>query len=137
VVRRHLTFVRLDVSKYGDSIEVDLAVDSPPLFPVELVGGIPTLASRDLAARKVLAVLDRAEGRDFTDLWNLARDHGKEETIAWAQQLDPGVTAGEVAAAFGQLGRLRDDELPCEPLDRVVVREWFATWSEQLRSEQD
>ncbi len=79
-VRQHQTFVRLVASRDDDSIEVDLAVDSPPIFPVEVVNGIPTLAPQDLAARKVLAVLDRAEGRDFTDLWTLAREHGQTET---------------------------------------------------------
>lgn len=133
-VRQHQTFVRLVASRDDDSIEVDLAVDSPPIFPVEVVNGIPTLAPQDLAARKVLAVLDRAEGRDFTDLWTLAREHGQTETIAWVRQLDDGVSASQIAAAFDQLTRLRDDELPCESLDRPIVREWFTTWSEHLRS---
>lgn len=133
-VRQHQTFVRLVASRDDDSIEVDLAVDSPPIFPVEVVNGIPTLAPQDLAARKVLAVLDRAEGRDFTDLWTLAREHGQTETIAWVRQLDDGVTASQIAAAFDQLARLRDDELPCDSSERPIVREWFTTWSEQLRS---
>lgn len=132
--RRHPTFVRLVASRDRDSIEVDLAVDSPPIFPVEVVDGIPTLAPQDLAARKVVAILDRAEGRDFTDLWTLAREYGKAETIAWARQLDDGVTASQIAAAFDQLARLRYDELPCDSPERPIVREWFTTWSEQLRS---
>ncbi len=132
--RRHQTFVRLVAGRDRDSIEVDLAVDAPPIFPVEILDGIPTLAPQDLAARKVLAVLDRAEGRDFTDLWTLAQAHGKGETIAWARKLDDGVTASQIAAAVDQLARLRDDELPCDSPDRPIVREWFTTWSEQLRS---
>ena len=36
--------------------------------------------------------------------------------------------------ALDQLARLRDDELPCDSPDRPIVREWFTTWSEQLRS---
>jgi len=92
------------------------------------------LDPRDLAARKVLAVLDRAEGRDFTDLWVLAREHGRAETITWAEQLDSGVTAGQIAAAFDQLDRIHDDDLPCRRSDRPAVRIRFARWSEQLRS---
>ncbi len=76
----------------------------------------------------------RPEGRDFTDLWTLAREYGKAETIAWARQLDDGVTASQIAAAFDQLARLRYDELPCDSPERPIVREWFTTWSEQLRS---
>lgn len=101
---------------------------------MEVVDGIPTLAPQDLAARRVLAILDRAEGRDFTDLWTLAREHGKAETIAWARQLDDGVTASQIAAAFDQLARLRDDELPCDSPERPIAREWFTRWSEQLQS---
>lgn len=137
VVRRHQTFVRLVASNGDESIEVDLAVDSPPTFPVQMVDGIPVLASQDLGARKVLAVLDRAEGRDFTDLWILAREHGRAEIIVWARQLDAGVTTGQIAAAFDHLDRLHDDELPCEGPDRSAVRAWFASWSERLRSEPD
>ncbi len=133
-MRRHQTFARLVASRRTDSIEVDLAVDSPPIFPIEIIDGIPTLAPQDLAARKVLAALDRAEGRDFTDLWALAHEHGRDDTIAWALELDAGITTDQIAAAFDQLDRLLDDELPCRPADRPKVRAWFATWSAQLRS---
>lgn len=69
VIRRHITFTRLLATIRDETIEIDLAVDSPLLFPIEHLDGRPTLAPQDLAARKILAILDRAEGRDFTDLW--------------------------------------------------------------------
>lgn len=133
VIRRHTTFARFVATFDGGTIEIDLAVDSPPLFPIEHVDEVPTLAPEDLAARKVLAVLDRAEGRDFTDLWTLAQRCGRDECIAWAQQLDPGVTDTSVAHAFDQLARLRDDELPCPAREQPDVRQWFAEWSRELR----
>jgi len=67
-VRDHVTFARLLTTLDDETIEVDLAVDSPPLFPLQQVDGIPTLRAEDIAARKILAILDRSEGRDFTDL---------------------------------------------------------------------
>ena len=134
VVRQHQTFVRLIASQNGDSIEVDLAVDVAPIFPVDVIHGVPTLSPQDLAARKVLAILDRAEGRDFTDLWALARSHGRTDTVTWAQRLDPSITLIQIAVAFDQLARLHDDELPCASSDRSAVREWFAAWSEHLRA---
>lgn len=132
VRRRHDTFTRLVAMFDGEMIEVDLAVDSPPLFAVESIEGIPILAPQDLAARKVLAVLDRGEGRDFTDLWALARRFTRSSCIAWATQLDAGVTDEQVAHAFAQLARLDDEELPCRPEDRAAVREWFRQWGADL-----
>lgn len=134
VIRHHATFARLVATLDGETIEIDLAVDSPPMFPIKHVDGIPTLAPEDLAARKILAALDRAEGRDFTDLWILAQRCGRDECVAWAHQLDAGVTNTSVAHAFDQLARLRDDELPCRPRERPDVRKWFADWSRNLRS---
>ncbi|MBX3287512.1 MAG: hypothetical protein KF703_19345, partial [Actinobacteria bacterium] len=61
--RELITFARFVVTRDGDAVEIDLAVDSPPLFPLEVVDGLPVLSGPDLAARKVLAILDRAEGR--------------------------------------------------------------------------
>ncbi len=68
IVRCHQTFHRLNATRHDDSVEIDLAVDSPRLFPTTIIDGIPLLDPRDLAARKILAILDRSEGRDFTDL---------------------------------------------------------------------
>lgn len=132
VRRQHDTFARLVAAFDDEFIEVDLAVDSPPLFAIECVDGIPTLCPQDLAARKVLAVLDRAEGRDFTDLWALSRRFGRSSCLAWATQLDAGVADEHVARAFALLVRLDDEELPCPPDDRTAVREWFGQWGAEL-----
>lgn len=128
LVRDHVTFARLLATLDGETIEIDLAVGSPPLFPLQQVDGIPALTAGDLAARKVLAILDRTEGRDFTDLWALSTRLGRAECIAWAQQLDSGVSGHDIAEAFTRLERLGDEELPCAPLERTAVRTWFDGW---------
>jgi len=46
VVRDHVTFARLLATLDRETIEVDLAVDSPPLFPLERVDGIQRSPSR-------------------------------------------------------------------------------------------
>ncbi len=66
------TFVRIEVSDGEDRCEVDLAVDYRAL-PTEPSDYGPTLAVRELAANKVLALFDRAEARDFLDLAELTR----------------------------------------------------------------
>ena len=132
VDRELVTFARLIATRDGDAVEIDLAVDSPPLFPIEVVDGLPVLSAQDLAARKVLAILDRAEGRDFTDLRAIADRYSQEACIRWAQELDAGVRASDVASAFTKLTRLGDDELPCSPEVVPALRTWFEEWSAHL-----
>lgn len=132
VARSHQTFARLVARKGPITVDVDLAVDSPPLFPVVEIDGLPVLAAQDLAARKVLAILDRAEGRDFSDLLALADLFSRSDCVAWAQQLDAGVSPVAVADAFDQLRRLRDREIPSDDPERI--RHDFANWAAELRS---
>jgi len=132
VVRRHVTFTRLLATIRDETIEIDLAVDSPLIFPIEHVDGLPTLSPQDLAARKVLAILDRAEGRDFTDLWALALRFSRPECVRWAKQLDSGVADEDIARAFGRLARLDDNELPCIESERPTIRNRFAEWATEL-----
>lgn len=132
VIRQHQTFTRLLATKNDDNVEIDLAVDSPPLFPIEIVDGLPLLAAQDLAARKILAIIDRAEGRDFTDLDALQKQYGQSSCIDWAQQLDPGLTTSVIADAFGKISRLDDTELPTPEPD--TIRTSFANWIHDLGS---
>lgn len=129
-VRLHQTFVRLIATRGVDAVEIDLAVDSPRLFPITTIEGIPLLDPRDLAARKVLAILDRAEGRDFTDLEALQRRYDRADIVSWAQQLDSGITQSAIARAFGQIGRLDDTDLPTT--DSPQTRHTFATWIAEI-----
>lgn len=66
------TFVRIEVSDGDDRCEIDPAIDYRAL-PAEPSDYGPTLAVRELAANKVLALFDRAEARDFLDLVELTR----------------------------------------------------------------
>lgn len=132
VDRELVTFARLLVTRNGDAVEIDLAVDSPPLFPLEVVDGLPVLSGADLAARKVLAILDRAEGRDFTDLKALADRYSKSACIQWARDLDGGVRAADIASAFTKLDRLLAADLPCPPAEVPALRTWFRRWSTEL-----
>jgi hypothetical protein len=132
VERALTTFARLVVDQGDDEVEIDLAVDSPPLFPLEAVLDLPVLAGPDLAARKVLTVVDRAEGRDFTDLRALAGLYSQAECIEWAQQLDDGLRPADIARAFRTLDRLDEDDLPC-PADEIdELREWYRRWAEHV-----
>jgi len=137
VDREHTTFARLVAVRAEQAVEIDLAVDSPPLFPIDYALGLPVLTGQDLAARKVLSILDRAEGRDFTDLRVLATRYSRVECIRWAQELDGGVRAVEIARAFTRLGRLGDADLPCEHVAVSDVRAWYEQWAADLLARPD
>lgn len=130
-VRAHQTFTRLVATRDNNAVEIDLAVDSPRLFPTTTHAGIPMLDLRDLAARKILAILDRAEGRDFTDLEALQHRYDRTDIVRWVQQLDTGVSAAAIADAFGQIRRLDDTELPTTHAQQT--RQLFTTWTSELR----
>lgn len=134
-IRRHPTFVRMVASLDGAETEVDLAVDPPPLFPLQQVDGLPVLSPPDLAARKVLAIVDRAEGRDFTDLFALALEFGRSDCLSWAHLLDPGLQEDEIVESFGNLDRLGDTELPT--LQPATIRAWFSEWATEIREGSD
>lgn len=131
-VRWHLTFVRLIATKRSESVEVDLAVDSPLLFPPDSNHGLPVMAAQDLAARKVLATLDRVAGRDFTDLKVLSESFSRANCVEWAMQLDRGIRPADIANSFSRLDLLSDDELPCPPDEALSVRKWFSDWGAEL-----
>jgi hypothetical protein len=82
-VRDGVTFCRLVVSG-SDSLVVDLALDTPPSRPptASFIG--PTFDLEELAGRKTLALFDRAEARDFTDVYALVQRYGKELLLARA-----------------------------------------------------
>lgn len=130
VVRSHETFGRLIAAKDGEEVEIDLAVDSPRLFPTEVIDDIPMLAEPDLAARKVLAILDRSEGRDFTDLEALQATLGREQCVRWAKELDTGVTNEAIASSFSNLNRLDDSELPTTT--PASTRSLYDQWRAEL-----
>lgn len=129
--RVHETFTRMAAERNQETVEIDLAVDSPPLFPVQMVNGLPVLALEDLAGRKILAIMDRAEGRDYTDLHALAAHFGRRSCIEWARQLDAGLTVSAIANAFAKIDRLADDELPTH--QEESVRALFSEWGRELR----
>lgn len=87
-------FVRIEVSGESDRCEIDLAVDYRAL-PAEPSEYGPTLAVRELAANKVLAVFDRAEARDFLDLAELTAQFELRALMELASEKDRGFdTAG-------------------------------------------
>lgn len=135
VVQESATFARLVVEGAGEDVLVDLAVDSPPIAAISTTSLGPTLAPRELAGRKLLALFGRAEARDFADVYALTQRFDRETMLAEATALDPGFDRRVLAQMMGTLGRFADDEIPL-PLDTVSdARTYFARWADELGDE--
>jgi len=127
------TFCRLVVHGPQDLL-VDIALDSPPLNPATASFMGPTFAPQELAARKLLALFDRAEARDFADVYVLLRTYTKSELLTWAKDIDAGFDAGFLAEQLGTLRRFRDSDLPVESASAEQLREFFDVWIHELNS---
>lgn len=132
VVHDGPTFCRIVVTKGDDETLVDLAIDSPPHGrPVFTVLG-PTLAPRELAGRKVLALFGRAEARDFADVYVLAQRFGKTALIEQAVELDSGFDHAVLAQMMRTLARFEDDELPLAAETVLRARAFFEDWASEI-----
>jgi hypothetical protein len=127
------TFCRLVVHGSEDLL-VHIALDSPPMQPATASFLGPTLAPQELAARKLLALFDRAVARDFADVYVLLQTYTKCQLLAWAKDIDAGFDASVLAEQLGTLRRFLDGDLPVEGSSALRVREFFAEWSEELSS---
>jgi hypothetical protein len=131
-VREAPTFCRLVVVGPEEELLVDLAVDSPPGLPpvVSLAG--PTYDPEELAGRKVIALFDRAEARDFVDVYALAHRYGKPLLLDRAAQVDVGFDVQVFSQMLQSLDRFEDSDVPCA--DVGTLRRFFAAWGDELRS---
>lgn len=120
------TFRRLELHHAGNALLVDLAIDTPPVGTINLTDVGPTFALEELAARKLLALFDRAAARDFADLETLARQFDVHELLALAGDIDGGFDIATFAEMLRTIGRFSDDELAATGSDPMTIRR-FAT----------
>lgn len=126
------TFCRLLLA--GDEeLLVDLAVDSPPNSPPSLSVAGPTFGLEELAGRKVTALFDRAEARDFADVYVLAQRYEPELLLRLAAEIDAGFDIAVFASMLRSLERFGDSDIPV-PAEAVAdLRSFFETWRSRLR----
>ena len=125
------TFCRLVVHGQEDLL-VDIALDSPPLQPLTASFLGPTFAPDELAGRKLLALFDRAEARDFADVFVLLQTYTKSQLLTWAKDIDAGFDPGVLAEQLGTLVRFLDSDLPVEGASSAQLREFFDLWRHEL-----
>lgn len=130
-VRDGDTFCRLIVHGHEDLL-VDLAVDSAPIgTPIVTFVG-PAFDRLELAGRKLVALFDRAEARDFGDVFVLTQRYGKAALIEQARQVDAGLDEAVLAEMMGRLDRFTDGEIPVDPDQVSGLRGFFAAWRSEL-----
>jgi hypothetical protein len=133
LIRRAVTFARLVVTGPEESVLVDLAVDATPERPPTMSVAGPTLDPDDLAARKVIALFDRAEARDFADVYTLATRYGPARLLELAAAADAGFDVDVFADMLESLARFADEEIPAPGGDVTAIRAFAADWAASLR----
>ncbi len=116
----------------GGDVLVDIAIDvsagRPPV--VSVVG--PTFDPEELAGRKLVALFDRAEARDFADVFVLAKRFDRKTLLDRAAEVDRGFDTSVLAVAMRTLDRFADHEIPTGDTNPDELRAFFSTWADEL-----
>jgi hypothetical protein len=115
------------VTPDGLVIPVSLGVQPRSQPAVALAVG-PVIHLADLAAGKVSAMANRAEVRDFIDVAALHERFSREQLLALAADVDPGLTAEDYAAAIRQLAAYPDTLFARYGADAAAIRAAFNGW---------
>ena len=124
-------FARL-VLKDEESLVVDFGIDSPPIAPSYLSEIGPTFAPEELAGRKLLALFDRAEARDFADIFALRSKIDKETLVSRARQLDNGFDIEVFSVVIRSVSRFDPEDFHPEESAFPAIVEHFHTWANDL-----
>lgn len=131
-IRDSATFRRVAVRRADEKMLVDLAIDSPPLGAPTMTTLGPTYPVAELAARKVLALFDRAEARDFVDIHSLAEHFNLDHLTDIAGQLDSGFTTELLAESLASHQRFSDEEFTALGVGPSKLRDFIDHWRTQL-----
>lgn len=126
------TFCRLLIEG-SEQLLVDLALDSTPGWPASASVVGPTYAPAELAGRKLIALFDRAEARDFADVYALMATFDKDTILLRAAEVDAGFDLQVLATMLDSLDRFPDDAIPVNAVEIPRLRAFFADWADHLR----
>jgi predicted nucleotidyltransferase component of viral defense system len=138
VVRAFPTFAELSVSGHGETLKVDLAEDTPFRLAPANPGAAEGLALDDLAdisANKVAALFDRAQPKDFVDVYFLAQDRAAlEDLVKEAQTKHLGMDDYWLAQAFARVRNVNVLPRMVRPLTLRELQDFFiAASAEAMR----
>lgn len=120
-------FARFRVTSSDASTLVDLTWDAR-LFPPERAGAGMVLAEAELAADKLLAVAERGEPRDYTDLAALVDRRGFWDVYATAVQKQPGLDPRQLIYAFRLFGGIPPESFGIPTVDYQQLRAVVGGW---------
>lgn len=124
-------FVRLHV-KGTDEVLIDIATDVAAQYPSQFSILGPTFNHEELAGRKLLALFDRAEARDFADVFVLAQHFGKELLLVRASEIEISLNTDVLAQMMRSVVRYSDAELPIDESLSKDLRFFFEKWANEL-----
>jgi hypothetical protein len=132
-VRRFPEYARLEIVTSDVSLLVDIAFDTFEL-PFETTELGPTLAGRDVAVGKVVALFDRAEARDFADVFVLARWFDRDDLLERALARDGGLREEHLAERLRRMTEvLQPVQLPAGQREQFEeIRTFFEEWRASL-----
>jgi hypothetical protein len=83
----------------------------------------------------MVALFDRAEARDFADVYVLASRYSKQRLLEFAASVDSGFNHDVFADMMGMLRRFVDADLPVQSTEVARLREFFRIWRDELAGE--
>jgi len=125
------TFARLHIRGAGEVV-VDIALDVAAGHPPVITVAGPTFDPTELAGRKLIALFDRAEARDFADVYVLAQRFGRTLLLERAAEVDSGLHLGVLATMMRTISRFDDAELPTGGVSASALRVYFSEWAAEL-----
>ena len=132
VLRDTDSFQRLEIVCDDELVRVDLALDSAARLPIISSPIGPTLAPLELAGRKLLALFDRAQPRDFVDVYELVRRFGADRVLASAGDIDPGFQTEHLVVALRRISVFGADDLRCDDQRYEQIRRFSTDWASEL-----
>ncbi|MBX3314356.1 MAG: nucleotidyl transferase AbiEii/AbiGii toxin family protein [Actinobacteria bacterium] len=126
------TFRRLIVQVDEEGTMVDLAQDAGPLTEPTITAVGPTYPAPELAARKLLALFDRAALRDFIDVDRVSHVYSNEQLIDIAGSIDEGFDISVLVEMLGGLDRFTDDQISAYGVEPTAMRDRFRLWATEL-----
>jgi hypothetical protein len=132
--RRVPGFTQFVVADSSSSTLVDLSWDAR-LRPTQATEVGPVLATDELAADKTLALLGRAEARDFVDVYRLRATYSREQLADLARQKDRGFDLEMFASALDGMSRHDRRDLPVDEDTHRAMRQEFGEWRRALTAE--
>jgi hypothetical protein len=133
VLQSDAFFVRLHV-RGTDEVLVDIAIDVAAQYPSQFSILGPTFNHEELAGRKLLALFDRAEARDFADVFVLAQHFSKDLLLVRASEIEISLNTDVLAQMMRSVVRYSDAELPIDESLLKDLRFFFEKWANELDS---